>query len=211
MGHLHELLFQTLLQSNIIVGDYSLAMALNGYGILVVLTSIAAYWIMISRLFTRQMPPPISVWGLWLLLDAVATGAELEKGVLNLQLVTYTVGTLVVCICLLWRLNRSWDKWWDSITAAFVLVSIVAWMTATDPAWGLCFALSGMTIASIPLVRAIWNGTDEPADAWILILLGSGVNLLDGKILSSLWLGGLQLVIVVLILCRKHKRVAAVA
>lgn len=206
---LHNLFLTTLVDSRFSLLGYPFTIILSGYGVAVVISSVVVYWLYIQRLFIREIPPPISVWVLWALLDVIATGAELVNGIFNVQLVTYTIGTTIVCFVLLRRLNTAWDKWWDTITIILVVASVLGWITAGDSHVGLIFSLTGMSISALPLLRAIIRGADEPLDAWIVIAIGSLLNFLDGKVLSSLWLGLLQIVIIVFILASAGKRKVA--
>lgn len=198
----------TIFSNSIMLFGKPLSITLSGYGLLVILTSIALYGIYVAGIRQRKDPPPIAAWGLWLVLDVVATGAEIARGVFNIQLLCYTVGTLVVCAALLRHPNKSWDKLWDTATAAIVGLSIVAWMATGEGLAGLIFSLLGMTIAAGPLVRAILKGADEPLLPWVLVAMGSFFNLLDGHVLSSVWLGVLQFAIIMLIMINR-KTVAA--
>jgi hypothetical protein len=201
--------FNSLLSSVFFRGEVaSLKVVLNGYAIAVVATSVGVYWLYVARLANRITPPPIVTWGLWCVLDVIATGAEFARGVFNTQLVTYTIGTVVVCAFLLARRNLAWNKVWDTATAFAVAASAVVWAATDDPFLGLVLSLTGMTIASIPLILATMNGADEPWDAWALIFLGSVFTYLEGHHFSATWVGSLQLIVLGTILYGKT-RVAA--
>lgn len=202
---LHDFLLATVVSGQFSLFGHLLTVKLSGYGIAIVLSSIALYTLYVRRIRTRAVPPPIATWGLWLLLDVVATGAEFGRGICNVQLVTYTIGTGVICAVLLWRRNTAWDRLWDNLTTAFVVLSIVAWLLAS-PTLGLIISLVGMTVATLPLLRAITDGADEPTNAWFVAVLGSVLGYLDGNALSGIWLGLLQALILCLVLVFTHRR-----
>jgi hypothetical protein len=203
---LNDLLVQEVVGGSYSFFGHSLMISLTGYGIAVVVSSTVLYVLYLWRLSARALPPPISTWTLWLLLDIAATYAEFSKGVFNIQLVMYTIGTAVVCVALLPRLNKAWDAWWDSITALFVLASIAALLLTTNPLHGLIVSLTGMSVATLPLLRAVAKGADEPVDAWVVCAIGSIFTYLDGHVLSSIWLGSTQLLIIGCILHYQRER-----
>lgn len=177
----------------------------SAYGVLIILTSLWVYPVYIKRIFERDIPPPISAWSLWLLLDVVAVSAEFKAGNFNVQLIVYTLGTIAVCISLLRRSNLSWDKVWDNITALSVLAAIFLWKYTNDPMYGLVLSLVGMTIAAIPMVISIINGAKEAVDIWMVIFIGSVISYFDGNKISGVWIALLQISIVFLIISQKRK------
>ena len=76
-------------------GDFSffnkaLEAKVTGYGTIIILTSLVVYILYIKRIFERDIPPPISAWSLWLLLDVISVSAEFDAGNFNVQLIVYT-------------------------------------------------------------------------------------------------------------------------
>lgn len=197
---LHGLLSQSVIDSQLSFAGHSFQIAISWYGVGVVATSMAVYWVYMSRLSTRKTPPPVSAWVLWLVLDTVAAGAEFSRGVLNLQMITYSIGTLFVCLVLIFsrQLDLSW-KWSDTATAIFVAISIIVWYQL-DPFWGLICSLTGLTVAAWPLMRDIRKGSDEKADIWIVFFAGCLLSIFDGFFLSGMWMGIVQLIMLWLIL-----------
>ncbi len=203
---IHDQLLATLWSVQCSFFNHLFTMQLSGYGVAVIVSAIILYALYIRRIFTRDIPPPISTWGLWLLLDIVAMCADLARGIFNIQLVTYTIGTFIVCMILLKRRNITWDKRWDNITTAFVVLSIALWFFMDNATLGLLVSLMGMTVATFPLFRAIMNGGDEPGDAWAVAVIGSALSYLNGNILSGAWLGIVQAVILCLILTTSSRK-----
>ncbi len=206
---MHDILSLTLYHRQFLVFDHLLVATLTGYGALILLTCLYVYWQYIGDIFVRKVPPPISVWGLWLLLDVVATSAELARGVFNVQLVGYTIGTAVIVLVLWRRRVLAWDPLWDGLSAIAVFMAIGLLLLTDDPLFGLLFSLSGMTIASVPLVRAIVAGADESPVIWGVILLGSVLSACDGNLVSGVWLGVVQVFIITLIFRFQKKEMCA--
>lgn len=208
--NLHQWLLHYLIDTSILLFDHKLAIQISGYGVLIIASSVVVYTLYIKRIFERTIPPPISIWVLWTLLDIVAIFAEFSRGVFNIQLFCYTIGSAVVCGALFFRPNLSWDKFWDTATTGLVLLSAIVFVMVDDKFWALIAALTGMSIASIPLVLVLLDETKEPWkepwDAWFVILIGSVFTYLDGQLISGIWLGTLQIIILVMILSWHLKR-----
>lgn len=178
----------------------------TGYGALILFSGVILYTLYIKRLFIRDTPPPISSWLLWLVLDVVAVVSEFSRGVFNIQLVMYTAGTIIICACLLRRPVITWDKTWDTVATVMVLGAIILLLSTDEPLFGLVISLSGMSVAAIPLIVAVWKGMEEPVDAWIIAAVGSALSFLDGNLLSGAWIGILQAMIAGLIHFRVKRK-----
>jgi hypothetical protein len=67
-----------------------------------------------------------------------------------------------------------------------------------------------MSIASIPLIQILLDETKEPWkepwDAWLAILVGSIFTCFDGQLISGIWFGILQTIILAMILWWHLKR-----
>lgn len=183
---------------------------MSGYGILAIATSVVAYALYIKRIFERNIPPPITTFVLWALLNIVAILAEFSRSVFNVQLISYTLGSIIVCVVLFFRPNLSWSKFWDTITTGLVLLSVIIFVVIDNKLWALISALTGMSIASIPLIQILLDETKEPWkepwDAWLAILVGSIFTCFDGQLISGIWFGILQTIILAMILWWHLKR-----
>ncbi len=199
-----ELLSQCIIDSFIDVFGYKLSVKISGYGILIILSSILVYWLYIKRILIREFPPSITTWLLWFLLDVIATIASIKQGYFNLQLIAYTIGTSFICFVLLKRKNICWDKLWDSLTTVVVFLAGIVFIFAENKFWALICSLVGMTIAALPLIRDLMREEKqpwmEPWDSWFIIMVGSIFSYLDGNIISGIWLGFLQLLILIIII-----------
>ena len=206
----HVQLTQDVINSAIFIYGYELIVRISGYGFLITLSSVIVYWLYIKRIFVRKIPPSITTWGLWFLLDVVATAATFRQGEFNVQLITYTLGTALVCLALIMHKNLLWDKLWDTVTVAIVILSVIVYVLVDNSLWALVVALTGITIATFPMLRDLFNKEKEPWmepwDAWLVIAMGSLLSCLDGQFLSGIWLGLLQFSILVLILYWTVKR-----
>lgn len=205
---MHEILAAVLYQQQFTAFGKPLFAVVSGYGFLILLTLAYVYKEYIRQIFTRKVPPPISVWGLWLLLDVVATASELARGIFNIQLVGFTIGTAFVCLALIRRRVIEWDILWDSAAAVLVVIAIVLLLTTNDPTLGLLCSLFGMTVASLPLVRSVVSGgADESLLIWCAILIGSILSIFDGNTISGVWLGLTQIGMIYLIYRNQQKQV----
>jgi len=208
--NIHAQLTQYVINSGVVVYDHELIIKISGYGLLIALSSSVVYYLYIRRIFARKIPPSIVTWSLWLLLDMVAVISSFKQGHFNVQLITYTFGTALVCLALLIRKNLSWDKLWDSITAAIVVLSVVVYILVDNSFWALTTALTGMTFAAIPMFCDLINEEKEPWmepwDSWLVIFMGSVLTCLDGQLFSGAWLGLLQFIFLSIILQWNFKR-----
>ena len=204
---MHALLTEVLYQQSFVVFGQPLVATLTGYGILILLSLQFVYVEYVRQIFVRALPPPISVWTLWLLLDVVATAAEFAHGRCNIQLIGYTIGTGAVCVALLRRRVIAWDRVWDNGAAILVLLAIGMLYVTENPDLGLLISLFGMTVASVPLVRSIIAGdADESPIIWGVIFVGSVLSVCDGNTISGIWLGLTQIVIIGLIMRNQRNR-----
>ena len=200
------MLESVLFQSDFELYKHVFNAKLTGYSLMIIVSSIFVYRIYVNKISEREIPPPISAWGLWLLLDIVAMYAELKAGKFNIQLIVYTIGTTYVCLHLVRQPKFLWDKVWDNLTAISVLLAIALWIYTNDPNWGLILSLSGMTLAAIPMIISITKGAEESLGVWLLILAGSVISYFYGNKVSGIWLGTLQLFTILLILKYKKQR-----
>jgi len=209
---IHAFLLSYLVDGRFILFGHPFSLTLSGYGVAVLITCVVLNWIYLKRLFVREVPPPISVFALWFLLDAIAASSELMHGVCNVQLIGYTLGAGLTCIILLRHLNLSWDKWWDTITATLVVFSMAVWLLTNNPVLGFSASMFAMFVSSIPMWISITRGSDEPASAWVVCFIGSAFNFLDGAMLTKMIASGMfmamQMTTVILILVYARKRTA---
>lgn len=181
------------------------AWKITGWGLLMMSALSVFYALCGKRVLSGEITPPISSWMLWLLLDIAATYADLKRGIFNIQLVGYTIGTAFVCLTLLWNPKWMWDKLWDNLTSIAVILAIVVATIFGNTIYGLLVSLVGMTIATIPLLIALSSGSKEKEDVWWLGLITSFTSFLEGNIITSVWVGTITLVIIYTI--RKYKPV----
>lgn len=181
---------------------FPLVVRVTGYGLLIIACGLASFGTYIARLFTRESLPPISAWILWLTIDVVAMGTEIGRGIFNVQIVTYTVGSVIVCFILLKKPTVSWDPLWDTLTTLVTSLAIATWLLSGSATWGLWLSLLAMWIASFPLLRGLYTYKieDEPADSWLFFLLGSACAYLDGLVITGMVLSVMQVIIITLII-----------
>ena len=220
--NIHAFLLQPLINDTLMFFDYPLAILISGYGVGILIACILMNWIYIKRLFVREVPPPISVFVLWFLLDAIATGSDFAHGVCNIQMIGFTLGTMLTIFALIFRLNLSWSGW-DTFTAFLVTACLTAVYITNDWRVSFIFSVSAMAAASIPMVFAIIvTGADEPPITWFISLVVSILNFFDDgvpttmitsdlfglstKAITGMLFGVIQFVMVILILYFAHKR-----
>jgi hypothetical protein len=180
----------------------SVQAVLTGNGLMVVLCTLGSIGIYLRDIATREIPPPIASWGLWLIINVLAWSAELTRGVFSIQMFVYIVGSAVVCYKLMRRPNRSFDGVWDTATAVAVASAIWLWFYSGNALVGLWMSVLAILIASIPLIRGLYRFVirDEPLTAWILVFIGCVFSYREGLIITATVIGMLQIVFIALIL-----------
>jgi hypothetical protein len=182
-----------------------LSLQVTGYDVLIIATGILSYGMYISRLFKRGTPPPIATWGLWLGIDAIAFYTDLKRGTLNLQLVTYTTGALVIVVVLVFRRNWAWNRY-DTATLGATLGTVLVWQYTGNPSVGFWTSMGAFWIATIPLYLGLWKREvlEEPLDSWVVVTCGSVLSYLAGYPESAITLGLLQGLVMVLIMRNRY-------
>jgi hypothetical protein len=207
---LHQWLSPFIINTTIQIFGYNLAVKISGYGTLITASSVVVYTLYIRRIFDRDIPPPIATWGLWVLLDLVTVISEFGRHSFNTLFVCYTIGSSIVTVTLFKHPNCSWDHIWDTVTSIVVVVSIIVFVSIDDKTWALITALTGITIATIPLARNLLNETNEPwkepGDVWLISTGASVLTCLDGKMLTGAWVAILQFGIFMIIMRWNLKR-----
>ena len=168
---------------------------LHLFGLLCVLFSSFIYPLYILSMVRGEQCPPRSTWFLWLLLDVVAFVTRWQAGIFDVQLVIYTIGTLVVAFYTLWYGKNVWEKV-DTFSAVAVAVAITAWGIIGPAASTVC-ALGGLTIAAWPLLQDVYSGKYASRAPWLFAIIGSVFNWLDGQILTGAWFTVLQVLILI--------------
>lgn len=144
-----------------------------------------------GKLERVPVTPPRSTWFIWLTLDVVALSSAWAAQKFDVLLFSYTVGTLVVASYTLKYGKKGWGTI-DTLCSAAVFAAILLWL-AVGPSFGLWCALFGMFAGMLPIYYGIlWEGKHEDRTSWILGLLMSVSNLLDGEVWVSLYLITIQ-------------------
>ncbi|MBM3272552.1 hypothetical protein FJY94_04740 [Candidatus Kaiserbacteria bacterium] len=189
-----------LFEGMFMAGSLPLTVKLSALGALVVVVTAVGYVALLYQMQRSTQPPPISSWLLWLALDAMLLLAAAGKGLLSIQMLTYTVGTALMCLVIYSRGVVTWTKN-DSYTALCVALSLATWFLVADKTVAQVIALAGITVATWPLVSAIVaRDADESWFAWSFFVAGSAAAYLDGEQLSGAWCGALQVVLIGLII-----------
>lgn len=201
MLDIHNALFgKPLFETVFMAGSLPLQVKLSTLGAMVVILTAIGYVALLRQMNKSIQPPPISSWLLWLALDAVLLLAAAGKGWLSIQVLTYTVGTALMCLAIYKSGVVSWSKS-DSYTATCVALSLAAWFLVADKTVAQVIALIGITVATWPLIGAILaREADESWRAWSFFVAGSAAAYLDGEQLSGGWCGALQVILIGLII-----------
>ncbi|MEX0651900.1 MAG: hypothetical protein WD509_02280 [Candidatus Paceibacterota bacterium] len=134
-----------------------------------------------------------STWVLLLLLDGVALISQFGRGEFDLLIVAFTVGALAVSVLSIWVGKPGWSVT-DTVCSTIVLAAIVG--LKLFPTAGLLLSLIGLTVATLPLIKAVvFEKHYENLFGWGCIFLGSVFTIADGKPLTGYWFAGIQLCI----------------
>jgi len=138
--------------------------------------------------------PPKSTWFLCFALDSILFASRLNSGILDAMLLAYVVGSFFIFVFTIKYGKKGWTII-ETLCCVFVGVSIIVWIVA-DPFWATIASLVGVTVAFYPLASGVFKGEYENILVWIACIVSCFFNLLDGQVLVSLWMMGMQVAIV---------------
>lgn len=136
-------------------------------------------------------PPPRSSWFLYAMLDVVILGSQLSHGILDPMMIEYNIGTIAVALFTLKYGYATWSKL-ETYCSIFVGISIVLYLSVGPVAATAC-SLAGITVASLPILKKVLiEKKREDLLAWVLAVTATTCSLLDGQLLTGIWLVLLQ-------------------
>ncbi len=145
----------------------------------------------------RGMRPPLSTWVLWSVLDIIAFGSRLNNGTFDAQLFAFMFGTTVTSLFILKYGKNGWTIT-ETACVSVVIVAITAWAVSGPFIATIC-SMIGLTVAMVPLLIRVLQGEYEDLYTWCISLGSSVFNLLDGKILTSIWFMICQATVVIVV------------
>ncbi|MBU1203030.1 hypothetical protein KKH39_03260 [Patescibacteria group bacterium] len=136
-------------------------------------------------------PPPRSSWFLYMALDVVILGSQLSNGILDPMMIEYNIGTLAVALFTLKYGYATWSKL-ETGCSIFVGISIALYLSVGPLAATAC-ALAGISAASLPILKKVLvEKKQEDLLAWALAVTATFCSLLDGHLITGIWLILLQ-------------------
>ena len=169
---------------DVVVFDLDLQLRL--FGLLAFVFACATYPVYIRDMISGVLTPPRSTWFMWFALDVVALGSRINEGVLDTLLLAFTLGTFVVALFTIRYGKKGWSNT-ESYCVVIVSLAIIVWFFSV-PLYATICSLFGMSVATYPMFKRVIKGERESLLAWLLVLIATIMNLLDGQILTSLWI-----------------------
>ncbi|MCF7835882.1 MAG: hypothetical protein K9M15_02055 [Candidatus Marinimicrobia bacterium] len=139
--------------------------------------------------------PPKSTWLLWLTIDSVILGSRFHSGVFDAMMLAYVIGGGAVFITSLKYGKKGWTKT-DTVCTVFVATAMIVWVFV-NPLLVTIVALTGTAVGSMPLFLGVMKGEYENIFVWTVCIVSSFFNLLDGQVLVSLVMAGIQICVLV--------------
>ncbi len=167
-------------------------------GLFIVFLTSIIYPVYIRAMVRGDQKPSRSTWFLWGVLDLVTFGAQLTRGIFDPMLFAYSIGTFAVSFFTIKYGTSGWTR--AETICSLAVGAIIAIWALTGPFWAMVSGVAGFGIASYPLLAKVWRGGYEDITAWVLVLVSSVFNLLDGQYFVSICFMVLQLSILAPIL-----------
>ncbi len=156
---------------------------LHLFGLFTLFAALAMYPTYILAMTRGKQTPPRSTWFLWVVLDVVAFSAQLGRGIFDVLLLAYIIGTLIVALFTSKYGTRGGTRF-ETICTCVVVLTIGIWAIAGPLAAIVC-AMIGFAVAEFPLLRRVWRGEYEDLRAWCIVVVSSILNMIDGQVLTS--------------------------
>ncbi len=148
-------------------------------GLLAFLVMLVGYVPYVLSIFKGRTKPSRVSWWIWTLLGAVNFASYWQSGAIETMWVhgIIVVGPLTIALLSV-RHGMGGSSRLDRFTLIGCALSLVLWGTTGSAVLGLFFNLLVDSIAAIPTVWKAWQRPDtENLPAWLLSLLGYGINL----------------------------------
>ncbi len=146
------------------------------------LIALAGTFSYIRGTIQGRTKPNRVTWFMWALAPMVAFGAEIDKGVGLIALMTFTVGfsPLLVFIASFVNKNAVWKLGpFDFICGFLSMLGLVLWLLTKEGNLGIAFAISADTLAALPtIVKSYTNPESENHWVFTVAAINAGIALL---------------------------------
>ena len=153
-------------------------------GLLAFLVMLVGYVPYVLSIFKGRTKPSRVSWWIWTLLGTVNFASYWQSGAIETMWVhgIIVVGPFTIALLSV-RHGMGGSSRLDRFTLVGCALSLVLWGTTGSAALGLFFNLLVDSIAAIPTVSKAWKQPEtENLPAWLISLLGYGINLLAIKV-----------------------------
>lgn len=143
------------------------------------LISFVAFVPYIHSTWRRRTRPNRATWWIWTLVGFLLAGSYYASGARHTVwvAVSFALGPLVIAVLSLKRGEGGWTRL-DRTCLLGALVSLLLWWFSHSPLIALLFNLIIDMLGAIPTVRKSYlEPQGESLVAWILFLVGNGLNL----------------------------------
>lgn len=195
---------------------FGYAIVATSWGLGVVVFSGMAVVYYVYQIIIGKQALVFSTWLLLFLLDLLAFKGQLGRGVFDLLILVFATGASIALVLSKWYGKPG--KWNRNDTICSVIIAVVVswefgimpnleseltvlWWSIQTSTLGLVTSLFGLGVATWPLIRAtIYERHYENLTTWGLFLVGSGLTIADGKLLTGIWFACIQLAIIIPVL-----------